>query len=81
MELTSEQWAVLQVFKELDVGQGEHLASHTFAREMAKLPDEIQDDWMLILRSLVHSHHVSFHPLGYGLTKKGHQALYSNSDG
>ena len=66
MELTPGQLAVLQIFKEHEIEQGEYLASQTFGREIARLPQEIQDVGITILRSLVKSH-LSYHPPGGGL--------------
>ena len=77
MELMPEQLAVLNIFKENDIEEGEYLAVQTENRERQKLPKKVQDNWHEILRTLRNIGYITLDPLGYSLTEKGYHCLHS----
>ena len=79
MELTSEQQAVLNIFKECDIEEGEYLSVQTLERERLDLSDEIQDNWNAIIRRLIALGYITYDPLGYCLTERGHSQIYRPS--
>ena len=80
MELTSEQLLVLTIFKEHDMEEGEYLSMQTLNRERLNLPQDIQDNWNDIIKSLMEEGYIALDPLGYGLTNKGHYQLHRSAD-
>jgi len=79
MELTPEQLAVLNIFKEYEIDAGEYLSAQTLGQARLELPKEIRDRWNDILESLIKLSCITRDPLGYGLTQKGHRQAYHPS--
>ena len=77
MELTPEELAVLNIFKEHDIEEGEYLAIQTLNRERLKLPEKVQNNWSDVLKVLSNSGYIALDPLGYSLTEKGYRCLHS----
>ena len=80
MELTSEQQAVLDIFKAHEIVHGQYLPVQTLNQERESLSERAQSRWVATLRSLINSGYLAYHPAGYGLTEKGHFLIYQPSD-
>ena len=76
MELTAEEHAVLKIFKEHDIEEGEYLTIQTLDRERLGLPKKVQNNWNDILKALRSSGYIVLDPLGCGLTEKGYRYLH-----
>ena len=72
MKLTSAERKVLNIFKEHHIEEGEYLAIQTLRRERLTLSKAIQKNWDDIIKILIREGYISYDPLGYGLTEKGH---------
>ncbi len=78
MVITPEQHAILSIFLDHDIQEGEYLSVQTLDRERLALPKPVQEKWTDLLRGLVSAGIVSYDPLGYGLTEKGRSQVYSS---
>lgn len=79
MHPTSEQQAILAIFRERNITEGVFLSSQVLNRERRNLPRNIQNHWDSILKSLTASGYMTYDPLGYGLTKQGYYHLHHPS--
>ena len=76
MELTPEQRAVMNVFKEHKITKGDYLAISILNEERAKLSKNVRDHWEAIIKSLMESGYITRRdPLGYGLTEMGSKQI------
>ena len=77
MELSPDQGAVLGIFKEHEIEQGEYLSAQTLQRERLGLPEELQTNWDSTIQQLVRDGYIFYDRVGYGLSGKGHRQLYA----
>ena len=75
MELTPEQRAVMNVFKEHKVCKGDYLAISTLNEERPKLSKNVQDHWEVIIKSLMESGYITRRDPWYGLTEMGYKRI------
>ena len=75
MGLLPEEEVVLNIFKAYEIEPGEYLSVQTLDRERMKVPRRIQENWDILLKSLVKEGYTIRDLLGYGLTEKGHHQL------
>ena len=79
MDLSPDQGAVLGIFKEHDIEQGEYLSAQTVDRARLDLPEEVQANWDATIKQLIREGYIFYDRVGYGLSGKGHRQIHANS--